>query len=399
MKILIVTGIFPPDIGGPATYVPLIAGALASRGHQVKVLTTSEPEDLGYDDRQYPFPVVRVNRRLPLWRRTFTLIRLIIRHGREADVIYANGMHLETALANKLLRKPLVMKIVGDEAWERATRKGWTEDNFEAFQSKRQPWPAELNKWLRSWATRQADRVIVPSRYLKQIIARWGVPEDRCKVVYNAAEPLGSVEPAMIPLATPAKLITVGRLVPWKHVDSIIEALVELNGTGLVVVGDGPEKQRLEALTQSLGLTKRVYFTGQRSKEETHALMAACNIFVLNSSYEGLPHVIVEAMQVGLPVIATAVGGTPEVVQDGETGLLIPPDDVQALQKALARLINNPDLRRMLIEKGRLLVQTKFNKEGMIDQTEAVLLKVAKNFSRSSIHAAPENHRNSPIDR
>ena len=372
LRILVVTGIFPPDIGGPATYVPLISGALAERGCKITVLTTSEPHDLTYDDSRYPFPVVRLNRRLSLWHRTPAFIRLIRRYGRDADVIYANGMHLEAALANKLLRKPLVMKIVGDEAWERASRKGWTGDSFEAFQVKRQAWPAELNKRIRAWAVRQADRVIVPSRYLKRIVSRWGVPEERCTVVYNAVAMPGNLQPGETPLKTPVKLITVGRLVPWKHVDMVIESLAHLKDAGLVVAGDGPERQRLEALAAAPGISGRVYFAGQRSKQETLALMAACDIFVLNSSYEGLPHVAVEALQLGLPVVAAAAGGTPEVVRNGENGLLIPPMDKKALQQALQTLCQKKVLRACLAESARQTAAT-FSLQNMLSATEEVL--------------------------
>ena len=115
MRILITTGIFPPDIGGPATYVPTIAKALAERGHQVTVLTTSEPENLQRDDSIYPFLVFRINRRQKIWLRSLKCIAEILRLGRTANVIYANGIYFETAIANKFLRKPLVMKIVGDK--------------------------------------------------------------------------------------------------------------------------------------------------------------------------------------------------------------------------------------------------------------------------------------------
>ncbi|MEW6183379.1 MAG: glycosyltransferase family 4 protein [Bacillota bacterium] len=377
MEVLFVTGIFPPDIGGPATYVPVMAGALSERGHRVKVLTTSEPHDMKHDDGVFPFPVVRVNRRLPLLRRTVDFTRRVIRLGRDADVIYANGMHLECVLANIFVRKPLVMKIVGDEAWERATRKGWTTDGFDDFQNRRQKWPAELNKRLRSWVTRRADRVIAPSEYLKRNVVDWGVPEGNCIVVYNAVEPPKAVAPAVIPLITPVKLVTVGRLVPWKHVDGIIGSLRSLTEAGLVLVGDGPERQRLERIAQAQGSIDRIYFTGQRSKDETQSLIAACNIFVLNSSYEGLPHVVVEAMQLGLPVVATAAGGTPEVIKDGETGLLIPPGDNNALSKALVLLIKDTDLRTRLAENAKTVLK-QFSYPFMVVETEQALMQAIK---------------------
>jgi glycosyltransferase involved in cell wall biosynthesis len=372
MRILITTGIFPPDIGGPATYVPTIAKALAERGHQVTVLTTSEPENLQWDDSIYPFFVSRINRRQKIWLRSLKCIAEILRLGRAADVIYANGVYFEAAIASKFLRKPLVMKIVGDEAWERSVRRGWTKDNFEDFQQRCQSWQAELLKRHRSWVVRQANKVIVPSQYLANWVVKWGVPTEKIAVIYNAVEIPDKVEPLSIPLKTPVKAVTVGRLVPWKQVDGLIEALNEISELGLVVVGDGPERPRLERIAQELGVSGRVYFAGQRSKKETLSLMAACDLFVLNSTYEGLPHTVLEAMALGLPVIATAVGGTPEVVRDGETGLLIHSGN-RALEKTLYALVTDEKTRRRLGEKAKKWVREHMSFQVMVTSTEKVL--------------------------
>jgi glycosyltransferase involved in cell wall biosynthesis len=372
MRILITTGIFPPDIGGPATYVPTIAKALAERGHQVTVLTTSEPENLQWDDSIYPFFVSRINRRQKIWLRSLKCVAEILRLGRAADVIYANGIYFEAAIASKFLRKPLVMKIVGDEAWERSVRRGWTKDNFEDFQQRCQSWQAELLKRHRSWVVRQANKVIVPSQYLANWVVKWGVPTEKIAVIYNAVEIPDGIEPLSIPLKTPVKAVTVGRLVPWKQVDGLIEALNEISELGLVVVGDGPERPRLERIAQELGVSGRVYFAGQRSKKETLSLMAACDLFVLNSTYEGLPHTVLEAMALGLPVIATAVGGTPEVVRDGETGLLIHSGN-RALEKTLYALVTDEKTRRRLGEKAKKWVREHMSFQVMVTSTEKVL--------------------------
>jgi glycosyltransferase involved in cell wall biosynthesis len=372
MEILITTGIFPPDIGGPATYVPTIAKALAERGHQVTVLTTSEPENLQWDDSIYPFFVSRINRRQKIWLRSLKCVAEILRLGRAADVIYANGIYFEAAIASKFLRKPLVMKIVGDEAWERSVRRGWTKDNFEDFQQRCQSWQAELLKRHRSWVVRQANKVIVPSQYLGNWVVKWGVPAEKIAVIYNAVEISDKVEPLSIPLKTPVKAVTVGRLVPWKQVDGLIEALREIPELGLVVVGDGPERPRLERIAQELGVSGRVYFAGQRSKRETLSLMEACDLFVLNSTYEGLPHTVLEAMALGLPVIATALGGTPEVVRDGETGVLVHSEN-KALEEALRTLVTDEKARQRLGEKARKWVHECVNFEVMVTSTEKVL--------------------------
>ncbi len=369
LKILLITGIFPPDIGGPATYVPSIAKGLVERGHSVTVLTLSD--QLTQNDQQYPFLVIRLPRKMPKpWRQIKTMLQ-ILKQGRAADLLFVNGLAFESVLANMVLRKPLVMKVVGDLAWERATTMGWVRDNFETFQEKRYSLKIEFLKWLRTWWTRRADRIITPSRYLAKWVAHWGVPEDRIAVIYNALQRVNDIRPATLPLETKVNAVTVGRLVPWKRVDRILEAIAQIRNMGLVIVGDGPERERLERMAWGLGLNDRVYFAGSRSKPETLSLMAACDLFVLNSTYEGLPHVVLEAMSLGLPVVATSVGGTPEVVQHRKNGILISPvgDDLVATLRWLREDIET----RHQLAKGAKETAKAFAFVAMLDATERVL--------------------------
>jgi glycosyltransferase involved in cell wall biosynthesis len=370
MRILIITGIFPPDIGGPATYVPQVATALAGRGHRITVLTLSERAE-GHDDG-YPFRVVRLPRRtFKPWRWLRTVVALV-RLGHSAEVLFVNGLAMEAVLANVVLRRPVVHKVVGDPAWERATNWGWVKDTFEDFQTRRYSLKVETLKTLRTWWTRKAATVITPSRYLARWVGGWGVPEGNIAVIYNTPESRDGVRPAEVPLQTPVKLVTVGRLVAWKRVGEVIEAIKPLDQMGLVIIGDGPERRYLEDLARSLDLADRVYFAGQKSKEETLSLMAACDLFVLNSTYEGFPHVVLEAMSAGLPVVATAVGGTPEVVRDGENGLLIGPTGSGALPDALAELVSSRSTRQRLARIARCTVK-RFHLSAMVAATEAVL--------------------------
>jgi glycosyltransferase involved in cell wall biosynthesis len=375
MKLLLVTGIFPPDIGGPATYVPQIAAGLVRRGHGVTVLTLS---DRVGEAGVYPFRVVRLPRqgvKVGRWLRT---VAQIVQLGREVDVLFVNGLAMEAALANLVLRKPMVQKVVGDLIWERSRHRGWVEENFEEFQKRRYGLRIELLKGLRAWWTRQADRVIVPSYYLGEWVRGWGVPKEKLAVIYNALEPPEGIVPAEVPLKTPIKLVSVGRLVPWKHVDRTIEAVAKLEGVGLVIVGDGAERSRLEERVRRLGICDRVYFAGQCSQEEALRMMAACDIFVLNSSYEGLPHVVLEAMSLGLPVVATAVGGTPEVVRDGENGILLRVSDDELL-RSLTPLVGNPDWRKSLAARGQASMRSQFSSQGILERTERLLNEVFSN--------------------
>jgi glycosyltransferase involved in cell wall biosynthesis len=370
LHILIVTGIFPPDIGGPASYVPVIAEKLYKRGHKVIVVTLSDSID--QNDKSFPFQVLRIRRNIfKPWRWLCTIL-ILIRVGLKADVMYVNGLALESSLANIILRRPLVLKIVGDWAWERASNLGWVADNFEVFQKTRYQKKVQILKALRSWWTRRADIIIVPSQYLGKWVSKWGTPKEKLVVIYNAVGSLKAIHAVEVPLAFSVNVVTAGRLVPWKQIDKVIEAITRLEDVGLVIIGDGPHKEHLKKITRVLGATSKVHFAGQKSSEDTMALMAACDLFVLNSTYEGLPHVVLEAMGLGLPVVATDVGGTPEVIRDGLNGLLVPPLDDEALSWAISKLLFSPEARQRLGDAARRSIG-RFTFDQMFEETEAIL--------------------------
>lgn len=376
MNILIVTGIFPPDAGGPATYVPIVGKALAGRGHQVTVVTTSAR--VNDRDGGHPYRLLRVNRPPLRPLRRAAVVAAVLRAGRRADVVFANGLYPETVLANAVLRKPFLVKVVGDWVWERAVSKGWTRENFAQFQRTSHPGRVGALVRLRDACLRRAEVVVTPSRYLAGVVAGWGVPEGRVRLIPNAVEPDDVPPGAFVRPDTRFRLITIGRLVPWKNVDHTMRVLSLLgNQVGLVVVGDGPEEQRLRALARQLEIEDRVWFTGRAAPEHVFGLLRTSDVLVLNSSYEGLPHVVIEAMWAGVPVVATDVGGTPELIEHGMTGLLVPPAADRALQCAIQRLLADSALRHAMAARASEVVRTRLALGPMIRATEAVLAAAA----------------------
>jgi glycosyltransferase involved in cell wall biosynthesis len=146
---------------------------------------------------------------------------------------------------------------------------------------------------------------------------------------------------------------SIGRLDPQKGYDVLLRSLAELPDVGAVIVGDGPERDRLESLARRLGIDARVVWPGRRADARDH--LTTFDVFVLPSRFEGFPLVLLEAMLAGVPIVATDVGSVTELVRDGETGLVVPPDDVEALTHAVRTLIDEPGLRREFGQRGRPL--------------------------------------------
>ncbi len=376
--ITIVTGIFPPDIGGPASYVPKIARELVNLGWKVTVVTLSD--SLDYDDDIYPFRVVRLLRPQNKLFRVPKTIWTIAKYAKSADLIFSNGLFPESVIASKIKRKPLVMKIVGDWAWERSTNKGWIDDPVIPFQEKRYKLQVETLKKIRSFAVKRANIIFTPSYYVRGIVEKWGVSSDRIHVIYNALElAVDNIQPIQLGYFEGWTAITVGRLLPLKGIDRIIRVISSLPNIRLAIVGDGPEMKNLQKLATDFGLNSRIIFTGQVSAKSVPQYLKSADLFILNSYVEGLPFVILEAMMVGLPVIATNVGGTGEVVQNEVNGLLIPPKDDEALRSAIVELIQNPDKRKKFVEAGYQTIKEKFRWESLVESTEKLLLSVMQN--------------------
>lgn len=370
MRILLVTGIFPPDHGGPASYVPEIARGFRSAGHDVVAVITLS-DKLGHDDSRFDFPVVRIERHRHRLVRWFQTVRAISRLANRADVVYLNGLVLEGVVAAKLIGDhPTVIKVVGDLIWERARNQRATELDLDTFQNAVLPLRWRLLRRLQGWYSGCADAVITPSQYLANIVARWGVDSSRIKVIYNAIE----IPQEGMRSQPQVDVVTVARLVPWKGLADLIEVVAD-QGWSLKIVGDGPMREELERLANHL--RARVNFLGQVPKEQVAEVIRNGRLFVLFSSYEGLPHIVLEAKAVGVAVVASAAGGTPEVIDHGENGWLVPVGNRVELSAAIAHLLGNEVLRENLAAQGRLSLSGRFSYERMVKDTLSVLLDVA----------------------
>jgi len=173
-------------------------------------------------------------------------------------------------------------------------------------------------------------------------------------------------------------IIFVGRLIIWKGVDTLIYAINHIKdiypGIELIIVGDGPERLRLETLVMNLELKKIVRFTGKVSDDTLNKFYDLSQIFVLPSKphegivMEGLGVVLLEAMASGVPVIGSKTGGIPDIIADGINGLLVPPGDPEALASAIMKILNNHELAEKFAQEGLRTVKERFSWDKISDQ-------------------------------
>ena len=320
MKILITVGIYPPDIGGPASFVPRIAKLLEENECEVTVICLSDEKIL--DDE--PYKIIRILRNQNLIIRWIKTVLNMLSHGRDAEVIFVNGLPMEAYIANLFLRKKLIRKIVGDWAWERGRNKGIINDSFDEFQKNKHNLHLEIAKFSRGWTATKANLVITPSMHLKEVVKKWGVLENNLKVIYNGTK----IQPKIVKKENEVlHFVTVGRLAPWKNIDKIIQAMALLNGKGFNfifnIVGSGPLDQQLKNLVKDLKLEKNIFFLGQKNTHELNKIYLNSDIYIQASGYEGLPHVILEAINFNLSIISTPIGGTNEILLNGKNGWVL----------------------------------------------------------------------------
>ena len=362
MRVVVASGIWPPDVGGPASNAPEVAAFLRGRGHDVVALTTAErpPAEEAY-------PVRWVSRALPTGVRHARFAAELARLGRKADVVYTASVLGRSAVGADASRVPFVVKLPDDPAFERARRRGLFRGDLDEFQHARGIVIGGL-KLVRTAALRRAAHIVTPSGYLREIVLGWGLDPARVTVLPNPVPALtGSY-----PVEKTATFAFAGRLNAQKAVGTALDALALVDRATLVVAGDGPERAALEERARELGLNGRVTFLGPQPRERVLELFRGADAAVLSSAWENFPHTAVEALAVGTPVIATAVGGVAEIVADGDNGLLVPPRDPEALAAALRRFLADGDLRERLRERAAASVE-RFAPDAIYAELERIL--------------------------
>ena len=362
MKALLVSGIYPPDVGGPATYIPKIAARMIDQGIDVEVLTLRNQESL------IPFSPHRVNfvaREGLLILRMLRVILLSIKKLRQSDAVLANGLHQEIAVGLCFSSARGIAKIVGDPVWERARNKGETQVTMSEFKklSRRQ----RFERILLVWSLNKYDLVICPSVELTEMVKFWGVKSE-VKYIPNGVPEAN--QPALI---KQYDVCSASRLVKWKNIDRIIDAC-SLAGVTLAVAGDGPEISSLES--RSLEVPSRIDFLGLLDDSQVDELLGKSSVFVLFSDYEGLSFGLLKAMSLGMPIVVSDAPGNLEVLEDRADCIVVPRGDTRKLSVAIRELLDNPELAEELGASALKKVKNNYSEAVLLDRV-ICLLKAA----------------------
>jgi glycosyltransferase involved in cell wall biosynthesis len=242
--------------------------------------------------------------------------------------------------------------------------------------------------WQLRALARGVSRYAAVSRDIADELAerfRW--PKSKIEVVHNAVRLERFEAPA--PPGLRAELggdgrplvLTCARLDEQKGHDVLLRAAARLPEARFAFAGEGPLRGSLEALAAELDVAERVTFLGRR--DDVPALLAACDVFALPSLYEGSSLAVLEAMAARRAVVSSAISGTEELIEDGRSGLLVPPDDVEALRKALRRLLGDETLRKALADRARERVGRDFSPEAMVGANERIYEKLTGDAAAS----------------
>ena len=358
MRLVIATGIYPPDHGGPATFVPALASRATELGWEVQVVTLADNPRVNFEGS---WEVLRLKRRQTRPLRMLRTVAMLSQAARKSDVLFANGLFEESAVSATITRTPWVAKFVGDPVWEKYRNlnpNGLSLDEWDRIRHS----PSEaIRRKLLTESLRTAKSCITPSFELKTMLHGRSIPA--VEFIPNGVH----ITPTSI-CDKDIDVVTASRLVPWKNVDKLIAACGRLRAS-LHIIGDGPMRQELQEYANSLGSGGRVVFHGSLEPEEVRSITDRSKIFALVSTYEGMSFSLLEAMSRQLPVVAGTNPGNEAVIIDGENGLLVNPHSVDEISEALSRLLTSESLANSLGREARKTVEQSFSIGSTLSRT------------------------------
>jgi glycosyltransferase involved in cell wall biosynthesis len=308
MKVVFATGIYPPDIGGPATYVERLAGEMTKAGEEVVVITYGENEKLKMKNEKWT--VVRVSKwggPLLRWRRYAKALK---KHGHDADIVYAfSSVSCGIPLFLARLKKPKkILRLGGDFLWERYTDRGGRLDLRAWYASSPKLRPV-MQKILSGF-----DHIVFSTQFQEELYKEHYPQLPQHSVIENAV-PEALVHTHSV--HDPLQLLFMGRFVAFKNLPVLLQAIARMRDARLTIVGRGPCALQLTKLVKQFDLEGRVIFVAPVHGEEKEKVFAGHDVLVIPSLTEISPNVALEARAHGLPVLLTKETGLSAALTNG----------------------------------------------------------------------------------
>lgn len=360
ISVCMVTHVYYPVVGGAERQLQQVAVHLRNNGVRVTVLTRRLPGTAPFEVVEGT-PVYRIPSPGPnktIRSLTFTLSALIFltRRRSEFDLFHAHNILSPTtvaALAGRIWHKPVVVKLLNSG----------TDASSELIRLRYKLLGPQRMKYYRT----HIDAFVCINSQIAQDLLTLGIPQDRLHFIPNGVDIAYFHPPTMTERAAVRRqlrldgrpvAVFVGRLVKLKQINLLLQAWAQIPDGQLLLVGDGPERVALEALSRELGLGDRVRFCGM--VHDVRDYLQASDLFVLPSRFEGLSNALLEAMSCGLPAVATRVGAAPELLETPGAGLVVGGEDVDELRSALRWLLDNPMLRLQMGTQARELIEANY---------------------------------------
>lgn len=349
MKILLATGIFPPEIGGPASSSKYLAREFVKRGHEVELITYGDHKTAEVNlDANFKTYVVSKNN--PKGLRHFAYFLKVYYLSKTADVVLlfdSISAGVPVYYASKLSGVPYILKVPGDYVWEQSFQRWGVKELLDDFLKKAYGAKIERMRKIQSKVAKNAKHIIVPSNYLYGVVQKWGVLKEKISVIYNSiSEPKNSFSKSQARaklgvLSDEIILFSAGRSVPWKSYEIFREMMPEI-------------KERFPKVR---------FVSGSFPKNEYDLWLAAADVYLYNTAYEGFSHQVLEVMAFGPPLITTEAGGNREIVKNGENALICGYNNKEEWKSVIMKLLGDQELQKRLLENAQITAKSFMGKD------------------------------------
>lgn len=360
MKIAILVNLFPPKwLAGTEIATYNLAEHLAKRGHEIHVITSHDEglpiftKENGFYVHRLAWPKIRIFGAIVFWLNIFFTVRKI-----KSEIIHVQsiGSGVPAYIIKKILKKPYIVWGRGSDVYL----------------------PGRFIRVTRNLVLQNADAILVLTEDMRKKMT-----EFTSRKIYIVPNGIDLVEFKGVAIKsdndTAGKIILfVGSLYPIKGVKYLLMAMKniheEMPDACLIIVGDGGEREQLEALSIQMRIQNYIQFVGRVPHKKVLTFMHQADVFVLPSLSEGLPNVIIEAMACGLPIVASRVGGIPDIIEDGVNGFLVNPESSDEIANRILMLLQNSEIKERIINNNIKKAEI-FNWVTIIEKLERILLR------------------------